>query len=92
MSILKATTDKNFMNQIGSSPPPSSDPLGDYVAGVNKLPGKLARIAANQRSSELSLKRAAAALRSIAALNTRNPFSDFRNTHPNIENVAGASR
>lgn len=49
--------------------PSSVDHLGDYVAGVSKLPGKLAVIAANQRDSELRLGRAAAALRSMAALN-----------------------
>lgn len=55
------------------------DPLDDYRATVRELPGKLGRIAAHQRDSAGSLSRAAAALRSIAALNTRNGGADSRN-------------
>lgn len=55
------------------------DPLNDYLATVRELPGKLGRIAAHQRDSAGSLSRAAAALRSIAALNTKNGAADSRN-------------
>jgi hypothetical protein len=81
------------MNKPATAPTPSNiDHLSDYVAGVSKLPGKLAKISANQRSSELSLRRAAAALRSMAALNNPHRVSDFRDNNPNVENLAGASR
>lgn len=74
------------------SAPASVDHLGDYVAGVSKLPGKLALIAAHQRGSELSLGRAAAALRSMGALNRRNKDSASGNTRPKLENADKASR
>lgn len=62
------------------------DHLGDYVANVSKLHGKLAIIVANQRSTELSLGRAAAALRSIGALHRRNQDSASGNGHPILGN------
>jgi hypothetical protein len=68
------------------SPSLAIDPLGDYVAGVHKLPEKLNLIATNQRQTIASLARAAAALRSMAALNHRHQHPDFRNTHPGIVN------
>lgn len=55
------------------------DPLDDYLSVVRELPDKLGRIAAHQRDSADSLSRAAAALRSIGALNQRNASSDSRN-------------
>lgn len=55
------------------------DPLDDYRATVRELPGKLGRIAADQRESAGSLSRAAAALRSIAALNIKGSVADSRN-------------
>lgn len=55
------------------------DPLDDYLATVRELPGKLGRIAADQRDSAGSLSRAAAALRSIGALNAKNSAADSRN-------------
>lgn len=55
------------------------DPLDDYLATVRELPGKLGRIAAHQRDSAGSLSRAAAALRSIGALNTKDGAADSRN-------------
>jgi hypothetical protein len=69
-----------------------TDDLAAYVAGVCKLPEKLAIIAANQRGSELSLGRAAAALRSMAALNRGQQHPELRNHRPDIENVSGAFR
>lgn len=69
-----------------------TDYLTAYVASVGKLPEKLALIAANQRGSELSLGRAAAALRSMAALNHRKQHPELRNQHPDIENISGAFR
>lgn len=55
------------------------DPLDDYRAAVRELPGKLGRIAGHQRESADSLSRAAAALRSIGALNARGSATDSRN-------------
>lgn len=55
------------------------DPLDDYLATVRELPNKLGRIASHQRDSAGSLSRAAAALRSIAALNNKDAASDSRN-------------
>lgn len=55
------------------------DPLDSYLTVVRELPGKLGQIAAHQRDSAGSLSRAAAALRSIAALSPRNSASDSRN-------------
>ena len=55
------------------------DPLDDYLSTVRELPNKLGRIASHQRDSAGSLSRAAAALRSIAALNDKNTPSDSRN-------------
>lgn len=66
------------------------DHLGDYVASVSKLHGKLAIIVANQRCAEASLGRAAAALRSIGALHRRNHDSASGNGRPipgNIDEV-----
>jgi hypothetical protein len=72
---------------ITDSAPASLDHLDDYVAGVSKLPGKLALIAAHQRGSELSLARAAAALRSMGALNRRNKELASGNARPKLENI-----
>lgn len=47
---------------------PQHDPLDQYVAAVHGLHSKLARISSNQHESAASLGRAAAALRSLAAL------------------------
>ncbi|MCG2577146.1 hypothetical protein LZ012_09065 [Dechloromonas sp. XY25] len=69
-----------------------ADHLATYVAGVGRLSEKLATIAANQRGSERSLGRAAAALRAMAALNHRYQCPDLRNRPLDNENVAGASR
>lgn len=55
------------------------DPLDDYLSTVRELPHKLGRIAAHQRESAGSLSRAAAALRSLAALNGGHGASDSRN-------------
>ncbi|MBS1141395.1 MAG: hypothetical protein H6R13_2848 [Proteobacteria bacterium] len=66
------------------------DHLGEYIAGVSKFPEKFALIAANHRSSEQSLGRAAAALRSMGALNRPRHDSELRNHRPNAENSAGA--
>lgn len=68
-----------------------TDHLASYVARVGQLPEKLAIIAANQRSSELSLGRAAAALRSMAALNHRHRRPELRNDPLDIENGTRAS-
>ncbi|WP_295007582.1 hypothetical protein [uncultured Dechloromonas sp.] len=70
----------------------SVDHLGDYVASVSQLHGKLAVIAANQRSSERSLGRAAAALRSIGALHRRSQDSASGNRSPILGNADKASR
>lgn len=70
----------------------SIDVLGDYVTGVNKLSGKMAQIAANKRSSADSLGRAAAALRSMAALNRRSHDSTSGKPTPMHGNSAGVSR
>lgn len=72
------------------SAPASVDHLDDYVAGVSKLPGKLGLIAAHQRGSELSLGRAAAALRSMGALNRRSKDSSSGNIRPKLENIGKA--
>lgn len=77
---------------VSATTPSVNELLGDYLASVNKLPGKLAAIAANQRSSELSLGRAAAALRSMGALNRRRHDSSLGNTPPSIGNIDGSSR
>lgn len=69
-----------------------TDHLATYVAGVGRLSEKLATIAANQRGSELSLGRAAAALRAMAALNHRYQRPELRNKPLDIENISGASR
>lgn len=58
---------------------PDHDPLDSFRAAVRALPDKLGQIAAHQRESAGSLSRAAAALRSIAALNTKCLASDSRN-------------
>lgn len=55
------------------------DPLDDYLATVRELPCKLGRIASHQRDSAGSLSRAAAALRSIGALNNKGGAADSRN-------------
>lgn len=55
------------------------DPLDDYRTAVSQLPHKLGRIAAHQRDSASNLSRAAAALRSMAALNSSSNGSDSRN-------------
>lgn len=68
----------------------ATDHLAEYIAGVSKLPEKFALIAANHRSSEQSLGRAAAALRSMGALNHPHYDSSLRNRRPNVENAAGA--
>ncbi len=77
------------MNNV-SLPLAETDHLTTYVAGVGRLSEKLATIAANQRGSELSLGRAAAALRSMAALNRSHQRPELRNKPLDIEN--GASR
>lgn len=76
------------------SPPvnASVDHLGDYIASVSKLHGKLAIIAANQRCSERSLGRAAAALRSIGALHRGTQDSGSGNRHPTPGNADKAPR
>lgn len=80
----------NYVSPIAAST--DSDHLASYVACVGKLPEKLAIIAANQRNSELSLGRAAAALRSMAALNYPKRHPESRNNPLDNENVSGASR
>lgn len=68
------------------------DPLSDYVAGVRKLPEKLAQIAENKRQSAVSLGRTAVLLRSIAALNEsiltsgkENPLLKAGNSNVSIQ-------
>lgn len=74
----------------GVSSASAIDLLGEYIAGVNELPEKLARIAANCQSSEQSLGRAAAALRSIGALSRHRHDPDLGNCRSSLENAAGA--
>lgn len=81
------------MQNLLSAPDNASvDHLGDYIASVSKLPGKLAVIAANQRSTERSLGRAAAALRSIGALHRRDQEPASGNRHPILGNAGKAPR
>lgn len=79
------------MNNV-SCPLAETDHLATYVAGVGRLSEKLATIAANQRGSEQSLGRAAAALRAMAALNRQHQRPELRNKPLDIENVASAPR
>lgn len=55
-----------------------NDPLKQYVASVHGLHHKLARINANQQDVAASLGRAAAALRSMAALNKGKTAPEIR--------------
>lgn len=88
-----ATELGNPMHNPQSTPANSNiDHLGDYVANVSKLHGKLAVIAANQRSAERSLGRAAAALRSIGALHRHQQDSASGNGRPIIGNADKAPR
>lgn len=81
------------MNNAALPPPiAETDHLATYVAGVGRLSEKLATIAANQRGSEQSLGRAAAALRTMAALNHRHQHPDLRNRRLDIENTSCVSR
>ncbi|HLO64956.1 MAG TPA: hypothetical protein VK165_18500 [Azonexus sp.] len=81
------------MNNAALSPcPADTDHLASYVAGVGRLSEKLAAIAANQRGSEQSLGRAAAALRAMAALNHRHQPPELRNRPLDIEKATSASR
>lgn len=54
------------------------DPLKEYVTSVHGLHRKLAQINANQQDVAASLGRAAAALRSIAALNKPRSTLEIR--------------
>lgn len=74
-------------NSAIAAPSTSADHLVEYVAGVSKLPEKLALIAAHHRSAELSLARAAAALRSMGALSRGQGAPDSRNCIAKLGNA-----
>jgi len=73
--------------QTANHPTFNHDPLSDYVSNARKLPHALGLIAENQRHSASSLSRAAAALRSMAALNNKPTDPNSRNRHLTTENA-----